>query len=176
MTRRAHRPRGRGPRRKWDDFAISHTFTGASTGVTEVYDVIGGSGGFTATFGSRPHQATLSIPRFDMSTLGTGTGTNVNSITLGFCVGPNTLDAADLDPSTNAQVFWWIRKYTLQNNSNPAGALWAIQGTDALNWTVRTRRTLKELGDTLWVAVRPDFTGFTAVATTIDLHVGILYP
>lgn len=170
---RSHHRRRRGSGRKWDDHRVSHTFTGASSTIPEIFDVFAD---FKSTYGAVPHQATLSIPRFDMSTIGTGTGSGTNSVTLGFIVAPNTMTAIELDPVTNADVMWWDRKYYVQNNSNPAGELWAIQGSDELNWKVRTRRTLKALNETLFVCVRPDFTGFTALATTINLQVGILYP
>lgn len=167
-----HHHRG-GKRRKFDDYPVTFTGTLTPTGTTDVHDVMSQ---FKTDFGSVPHQATLSIPRFDLSTVGTGTGTGVNSITLGFCVGPNTLDALDLDPSASSRIFWWTRKYYLQNNSNPVGVLWAIQGMDANNWKVNTRRTIKELDATLFTAVRADFTGFTQIDYVLNMHVGILYP
>lgn len=171
MTRPRHK--GRRPRRKFDDYPISHEFAGAATATPEAFDVMGQ---FATDYGAKPYQATLSIPRFDLATIGSGTGTNRCSITLGFTVGPKTLDAADLDPVINPREFWWVRKYYVQNNSNPAGMLWAIQGMGGADaWKVKTRRTLKNLDDTLWVVVRPDFTGFTALDTVVDMHVGVLY-
>src|SRR5581483_6410735 len=170
-SRTTHR-RGRGPRRKFDDYAVSHTFAGANSTVSEIFDVMNQ---FKTDYGAKPYQATLSIPRFDLVTVGTGAGTNVNSVTLGFIVAPNTMTAPELDPVANPRNFWWTRKYYVQNNSNPPGVPWAIQGVDALDWTVRTRRTIKALDHTLFMVVRPDFTGFTALATTVNLHVGILY-
>jgi hypothetical protein len=170
-TRKHRRTQGR---RKWDDYPVSHDFVGAASGTAEAYDI---GNQFKTDYGYWPHQATLSIPRFDLSTVGTGTGTGLNFITVGFVVGPNTLDAVDLDPVANAREFWWVRKYSVQNNSNPAGILWAIQGEGGSdNWKVKTRRTLKALDDTLWMAVRPDFGGFTGLLTSANVHVGILYP
>lgn len=172
MKHRGGHTRHRGTRRKWDDYAVSLDFNATATGQVNVVDVMGN---FKTAYGAVPHQATLSIPRFDLVSVGTGTGTGVNGFNLGFAVGPATLDAADLDPVANADIFWWVRKYYVQNNSNPAGVPWAISGIDANNWKVNTRRTIKELGWTLWASVRADFTGFTALDVTLSVHVGILY-
>lgn len=164
--------RRRSQKRKFDIFRKSSTFTGATTGVAEIDPILSS---FVTSYGAMPFQATLSIPRFDIMTVGTGTGTGANSVTVGWLVGAGTLDAADLDPVANPDQFWWVRKFYLQNNSNPVGVPWAVQGIDMGNMRVGTKRTLKTLGDQLFLAVRPDFTGFTAVQTTINAQYGILY-
>lgn len=179
MVRRSSRPMaggGRKKRRKWDDYSFTWTPTAFATNTFAALDVMQQ---FKTDFGSKPHQATLSIPRFDITTDALGTGTGTNTITLGFMIGSSNMALTDpaLNPA-NSHGMWWVRKYQLQNNSNPPGVLWAIQGTDALNWKVRTRRTLKELDDTLWMCLRADYAGFTASSLNISvsLHVGILYP
>lgn len=174
MARRGSTRRGSGrrPRRKFDIYRHSTVFNGVTTGVNEVEDI---GAAFVSQYGAKPFQSTWSIPRFDISCQGTGTGTGLNFATVGWMVGPSTLDAADLDPVVNPDLFWWVRKFALQNNSNPAGMPWAIQGEDSGNMRVNTRRTWKVLGDTLWLAVRPDFTGFTALQTTLNVNYGILY-
>lgn len=167
----------RGPKRKWDDFQLTLTSNGMATNTFTAFDVMGV---FSGTYGSVPHQSTLSIPRFDIGTSAAGTGTGTNYLTVGFMIASRLLSPTDasLNPSTAVRGFWWTRKYQLQNNSNPPATLLAVQGMDALNWKVRTRRTLKELDDTLWAVVRADYTGFTAASFNVDLslHVGILYP
>jgi len=170
----AHRPRRGSRGRKFDIYRTSTTFNITTSGSAGVLasNIIGG---FKTTYGADPFQATLSIPRFEVASVGVGTGTGLNSFTLAFCVGPNTLDANDLDPVANPDQMWWDRKFYLQNNSNPAGIPWGIQGVDALNYKVNTRRTLKTLGDTLFASCRADFTGFTEIDVTLDLQVGILY-
>lgn len=175
MSRRTMHHRGGGrQRRKWDDYELTVSSAIGTSGSLGIQDVMAQ---FKTDYGSVPHQATLSIPRFDLATLGTGTGTGLNYVTLGLVVGPNTLDAVDMDPVANPRLFWWVRKYALQNNSNPAGIPWAIQGEGGdANWKVRTRRTLKELDSTLFAVIRADFGGFTQVLVDWHLHVGILYP
>lgn len=181
MSRRsshgAGHPKHRGSRRKWDDFATTIVHNGMVTGTFAASDV---GAIFAGKYGYLPHQSTLDIPRFDMQTDAAGTGTGTNLVTLGFKVASSAISLTDpsLDPVLNADDFWWVRKYQVQNNSNPPGVLWAIQGVDALDWKVNTRRTLKLLGDTLWCSIRVDYTGFTAASfnTSVSLHVGILYP
>lgn len=174
MTRNAGRSRkGKSPR-KFDMYRVSHTFSHTTSGAAGVLATDVGAG-FSGTYGTNPYQATWSVERFDVSSLGTGTGTGLNNITFGWLMGPSTLDTADLDPVANPDEFWWVRKFSVQNNSNPAGILWSIQGVDAGNMKVNTRRTRKNLGDTLWIASRADFTGFTELDLFVAVHYGILY-
>jgi len=174
MSRSHHRDSRRPQPRKFDVYRLTTSYNISTTGAAGVTtkDVMGQ---FATDYGAKPYQATLSIPRFDVTSEGTGTGTGSNSFTVGFMVGSNQLDAADLDPVANPNEFWWDRKWYLQNNSNPVGVPWAMQGAAQSNLEVRTRRTLKNLDDTLWTAVRADFAGFTALTVTVSLVVGILY-
>lgn len=169
MTRRHHRNFRRGTPRKFDIYRTSTNFAGAASGTPEAFDIMGQ---FKTDFGATPYQATLSMDYFDLQTFATGTITagSTPSVTLGFLVGPATLDAIDLNPSTDANKFWWVRKYYVDPST---GRL--VPQYDVLANKVRTRRTLKVLGDTLWCAALPNFAGATALATAISFQVGILY-
>jgi hypothetical protein len=173
MTRsRPHRTSDRS-RRRSVTWRGGHTFAGAATATSEAWDV---TTAFTTEFGAIPQGLTLGPIAFDLGILGTGTGTGLNSVTVGFMVGPDSLDAIDMDPVSQANFgFWYVRKFYLQNNSNGAGAPWADQGQSE-QFHVNTRRKLVAMRSSLWVNVRPDFTGFTAVSTTIDMRVNLLYP
>lgn len=173
MTRNAGRRKG-GPARKFDLWRSTASFAHTTSGAAGVLSTDVGAA-FASVYGTNPYQATWSVPRFDVSSLGTGTGTGLNTLTFGWLMGPSTLDTADLDPVANPDEFWWVRKFTVQNNSNPAGILWSIQGVDSANMKVNTRRTRKALGDTLWISSRADFTGFTELDLFVNAQYGILY-
>lgn len=158
-SRHHHSHAGRKPRQA-RMHRVSEQFSGASTGVVEVAQVLTSSTATTPTLGPI---------YFDLACLGTGTGTGLNVVSIGFFVGPSTMDAADLDMTTDPDIGWWYtRKIYLQNNSNPAGEAWTIQGQDK-PFKVATRRKMPAFSSVLWLAVRPDFTGFTAVQTNVNL-------
>ena len=149
---RAHHRRGQGPRRKFDMYKISLSLGALASGTASAVDVMAQ---FKTDFGAIPFQATLGPIDYYVTSIAAGTAavTDLNVVNLGFLVGPSTLDSADLDPVTDANKFWYVRKFELQNNSSPAGIPWATQGL-VTDFRVKTRRTLKVLGDTLWVAGR----------------------
>lgn len=174
MRRTTHHRGGHGRKRKFDVYrhTVSSAIVTSGAGGITANDIMAS---FKTAYGAEPFQATLSIPRFEVVSTGVGTGTGLNSFTLGYAVAPSTMDAADLDPVANPDIFWWDRKWYVQNNSNPAGVPWAIQGVDFANMKVNTKRTLKTLGDTLFVAVRADYAGFTNMQVTVNTQIGILY-
>lgn len=160
----------RSSKRKWDDYRLSYSDSSMTSGTVVVHDVFSQ---FKTDFGAIPFQATLGPIRFDLGTAATGTGTSINYVSLGFLVGPATLDAADLDLSSDSKEFWWTRQFYLDNSS---GQLKTV--TDEFRaFNVRTMRTLKSLGDTLWLALYPSYGGFTAssLICRTSLNVGILY-
>lgn len=138
----------------------SVSFTGGTSGTVEVSDIL------PALTASVNEGFTIGPILYDIACTGTGTGTGQNSLTLGLLMGPGTLDAADLDPSANPNIGWWYtRKFYLQNNSNPAGEPWLIQGGPG-PFKVATKRKVEALSTGLFVCALPTFAGFTAVATS----------
>jgi hypothetical protein len=172
-SRRPHTSGHSAPKRKSTILRLGHTFTGAATATAEAWDV---TADIQTLISAIPQGMTLGPGHFDLGLVGTGTGTGLNSVTLGFIVGPSSLDALDMDPVSQANFgFWWLRKFYVQNNSNPAGEAWAVQGV-ADQFRINTRRRLEALKTSLFCVARPDFTGFTALATTVDLQMTLLYP
>lgn len=146
-------------------------FGGATSGTVEAQDLFSN---FKTTYGAIPFQCTVRRPFFDLETLGTGTAaTSRNYVEVGLFYGPATLDAVDMDPSTDADKFWWLRTFYVDSGSTPPGEL--SRSTGEMPIRVRTSRSLKTLGDTVWLVARPQFTGFTALATRISIQLPIVY-
>lgn len=171
MTRRTTHRRG-GSGRKTIMYRVTNAFAGAASGTTEVFDVLGD---FKTNFGAAPPGMTLGPIWFNIETVGTGTGTGgPNNVTLGWAVGPNTLDAADLVFGvTAAPLFWWTHKYFVDDGATPKGSL---QRGYAQPQMVKTKRIVQNISDTLWLAVDPSFTGYTALGTTVAMIVACQLP
>lgn len=173
MSRRPHRGRRVGPKRKSDIYKTSLSLGALTSATASAVDVMAQ---FKTDFGAIPYQATLGPIEYYVTSIAAGTAavTDLNTFNIGFLVGPATLDSADLDPVTDANKFWYVRKFELQNNSSPAGIPWATQGIRD-DFKVRTMRTLKVLGDTLWLAGRADLNGFTSLTVSVAMRIKILY-
>jgi len=117
---------------------------------------------------------TIATIKFDVTAKATGTAGANADFKLGWVVGPNVISTTtDYAPTTHSMLDWmYINTFYVAGDGRP---LAQPDSRDAC-FTIKSKRRIQELNQTLWCVLMADFDGNTALNVTVNASYGILLP